>query len=49
MENTYIVEKVKYDFLVNYLRAKVEKGEYIDTTELKRILIALELEDETNE
>lgn len=49
MEKTYIEEKVKYDFLVNYLKMLIKEERYLDREELNKILIALELEDETNE
>ena len=35
--------EAKYEFLTNYLKAKIENDEYMDKEELKRILIALEV------
>lgn len=35
---------MEYEFLINYLKARIENEEYIDRDELKRILIALGIE-----
>ena len=41
--------EAKYEFLTKYLKAKIENDEYMDKEELKKILIALEVEFQEKE
>lgn len=43
----YIEEKVKYDFLVKFLKDTIEDKTYIDILEIQRVLKALEIEKTT--
>jgi hypothetical protein len=36
--------EIKYKFLTNYLKNKIENNDYLDIHELKKILEALEVE-----
>lgn len=46
-----VVESTRYRFLINYLKEKIENGDYIDKDELKKILKSLDVEfkEENNE
>jgi hypothetical protein len=44
MNIMYAEEKAKFEFLTKYLKRIVENDEYISRDELKKILIALDVE-----
>ncbi len=41
--------EIKYKFLVKYIKDKIENDDYLDRNELKKILIALDVEIDEKE
>lgn len=35
---------INFDTITNYLKARIEKGDWLDANEIKKLLIALEVE-----
>lgn len=45
-EDKVVKQSINYEFLINYLKERIIKDEYMDKKELKKILIALDVKFE---
>lgn len=43
-EDEIFKKAIKYETITNYLKARIENKEWLDATEIKKLLIALEIE-----